>query len=151
MEFNTEKELEKFIDSWTDVLDQGLKTQRGLLEIALAPYDLIFEKDINDRVLKVLSSGSYILGQNVKSFENNARNYLATRYTVSCNSGTDALVMSLRALKIGNNDQVITTPFTYFATSEAISLVGATPIFADINPHTFNINPKKIMLFKKWT
>ena len=47
MEFNTEKELEKFIDSWTGVLDQGLKTQRGLLEIALAPYDLIFEKDIN--------------------------------------------------------------------------------------------------------
>tara|TARA_R100001443_G_C3276217_1_gene159233 strand:+ start:274 stop:576 length:303 start_codon:yes stop_codon:yes gene_type:complete len=46
LEFNTEKELEKFIDSWTDVLDQGLKTQRGLLEIALAPYDLIFEKDI---------------------------------------------------------------------------------------------------------
>jgi UDP-2-acetamido-2-deoxy-ribo-hexuluronate aminotransferase len=104
----------------------------------------IFEKDINKRVLKVLSSGSYILGQNVKSFENNARNYLATRYTVSCNSGTDALVMSLRALNIGNNDQVITTPFTYFATSEAISLVGATPIFADINPHTYNINPKKI-------
>ena len=52
--------------------------------------------------------------------------------------------MSLRALNIGNNDQVITTPFTYFATSEAISLVGATPIFADINPHTNNINPKKI-------
>ena len=47
MEFNTEKELEKFIDSWTGVLDQGLKTQRGLLEIALAPYDLIFEKDVN--------------------------------------------------------------------------------------------------------
>ena len=104
----------------------------------------IFEKDINKRVLKVLSSGSYILGQNVKSFENNARKYLATRYTVSCNSGTDALVMSLRALNIGSNDQVITTPFTYFATSEAISLVGAIPIFADINPHTFNINPKKI-------
>ena len=111
-------------------------------------FDLIkqykfFEKDIKRRVLKVLSSGSDILGQNVKSFENNARNYLATRYTVSCNSGTDALVMSLRALNIGNNDQVITTPFTYFATSEAISLVGATPIFADINPHTYNINPKK--------
>ena len=104
----------------------------------------IFEKDINKRVLKVLSSGSYILGQNVKSFEGNARKYLATRYTVSCNSGTDALVMSLRALNISSNDQVITTPFTYFATSEAISLVGAIPIFADINPHTFNINPKKI-------
>ena len=104
----------------------------------------IFEKEIKKRVLNVLSSGSYILGENVKSFENNASRYLATRYTVSCNSGTDALVMSLRALNIGQNDQVITTPFTYFATSEAISLVGATPIFADINPHTFNINPKKI-------
>ncbi len=104
----------------------------------------IFEKDIKKRVLKVFSSGSYILGENVKSFENNSRKYLDTRYVVSCNSGTDALVMSLRALNIGQNDQVITSPFTYFATSEAISLVGATPIFADINPHTFNINPKKI-------
>ena len=52
--------------------------------------------------------------------------------------------MSHRALKIGKNDQVITTPFTYFATSEAISLVGAQPVFADINPHTFNINPKRL-------
>ena len=104
----------------------------------------LFKKDIEKRILEVLSSGSYILGENVKSFENNVRKYLDTRYTISCNSGTDALVMSLRALNIGERDQVITTPFTYFATSEAISLVGAQPIFADINPHTFNINPKKI-------
>jgi UDP-2-acetamido-2-deoxy-ribo-hexuluronate aminotransferase len=112
-------------------------------------FDLIkqykfFEKDINKKIQRVLSSGSYILGENVKSFENNARKYLGTKYTVSCNSGTDALVLSLRALNIGNNDRVITTPFTYFATSEAISLVGAKPVFADINPHTFNINPKRI-------
>ncbi len=104
----------------------------------------MFEKDIIRSVSKVLSSGSYILGENVKIFEESVGKYLGTRYTVSCNSGTDALVMSLRALNIGNNDQVITTPFTYFATSEAISLVGAKPIFADINPHTFNINPKKL-------
>ncbi len=104
----------------------------------------IFKKDINKKILDILSSGSYILGDNVKSFEQNVRKYLNTRYALSCNSGTDALVMSLRALNIGSNDQVITTPFTYFATSEAISLVGAKPIFADINPHTFNINPKKI-------
>lgn len=103
-----------------------------------------FEKKINKKIISILSSGSYILGENVKSFEKNITKYLGTRYSVSCNSGTDALVMSLRAIGIGNNDQVITTPFTYFATSEAISLVGAKPIFADINPHTFNINHKKI-------
>ncbi len=104
----------------------------------------IFENDINRKVLKIISSGSYILGDNVKSFEKNVSHYLGSKYTVSCNSGTDAIVMSLRALDISNNDEVITTPFTYFATSEAISLVGARPVFADINPHTFNINPKNI-------
>ena len=103
-----------------------------------------FEKDINKKITKILSSGSYILGENVKNFEKNSSKYLGTKYAVSCNSGTDALVMSLRAAGIGSNDHVITTPFTYFATSEAISLVGAKPIFADINPHTFNINHKKI-------
>ncbi len=100
----------------------------------------IIDKDI----LKVLSSGNYILGENVKKFEELSKNFLNSKYTVSCNSGTDALALSLRALGIGSGDNVITTPFTYFATAEAISIVGASPIFADINPHTFNINPKRI-------
>ncbi len=104
----------------------------------------LFKKDINKKVLEVLSSGSYILGDNVKIFEKNVSHYLDAKYSISCNSGTDALVMSLRASGITNNDHVITTPFTYFATSEAISLIGAKPIFVDINPHTYNINPKKI-------
>jgi dTDP-4-amino-4,6-dideoxygalactose transaminase len=101
----------------------------------------IIDKDI----LKILLSGNYILGDNVKKFEQLSKNYLNAKYTISCNSGTDALVLSLRALGIGSGDEVITTPFTYFATAEAISLIGASPIFADINPHTFNINPKKIV------
>ena len=101
----------------------------------------IIDKDI----LKILSSGNYILGENVKKFEEVSRIFLNSKYTVSCNSGTDALVLSLRALGIGSGDTVITTPFTYFATAEAISLVGANPVFADINPHTFNINPKRIV------
>ncbi len=102
------------------------------------------EKKINSKVLKVLSSGNYILGENVRFFEKQINDYLGSKYSVSCNSGTDALILSLRALGIGKGDEVITTPFTYFASSEAISLVGAKPVFADINPHTFNINHKNI-------
>lgn len=104
----------------------------------------LFSNEMNTKILEVLSSGSYILGDNVKCFEDRTKQYLGAKKTISCNSGTDALVLSLRALGIGKNNQVITTPFSYFATSEAISLVGAEPVFADINPHTFNINPKKI-------
>lgn len=103
-----------------------------------------FERKIKSKVFKVLASGNYILGDNVKSFEKEINNYLGSKYSVSCNSGTDALILSLRALDIGRGDEVITTPFTYFASSEAISLVGAKPVFVDINPHTFNINPKNI-------
>ena len=104
-----------------------------------------FGNIIDKKILNILSSGNYILGDNVKKFEQLSGKYLNSKYTVSCNSGTDALVLSLRAIGIGSGDEVITSPFTYFATAEAISLVGANPIFADINPHTFNINPKKII------
>ena len=104
----------------------------------------LFDNKINKEVLKVLASGNYILGNNVTKLENDMKKYLESKYTLSCNSGTDALILSLRALDIGNNDEVITSPFTYFATAEAISLVGAKPIFADINPETFNINPMNI-------
>ena len=103
-----------------------------------------FGKLIDRKVINILSSGNYILGENVKLFEEKTKKYLNTKYAISCNSGTDALVLSLRALGIKSGDEVITTPFSYFATAESISLVGAKPIFADINPHTFNINPKKI-------
>jgi len=103
-----------------------------------------FSSLIDKKVLNILSSGNYILGENVSEFEENAKKYLNVKYAISCNSGTDALVLSLRALGIESGDEVITSPFTYFATAESISLTGARPIFADINPHTFNINPKKI-------
>jgi len=104
----------------------------------------LFDKKVNKKVLDVLSSGNYILNKNVINLENDIKNYLHSNYTLSCNSGTDALVLSLRALNIGTNDEVITSPFTYFATAEAISLVGAKPIFSDINPDTFNIDSKNI-------
>ncbi len=104
----------------------------------------LFDKKIESAIKKILKSGMYILGDNVKIFEESVKDFLGSKYVISCNSGTDALVLSLRSRDIGLNDEVITSPFTYFATAEAISLVGAKPIFVDINPHTFNINTKKI-------
>ena len=103
-----------------------------------------FGKVIDKKVINILSSGNYILGENVVLFEDKVKKYLNGKYTLSCNSGTDALVLSLRALGVKTGDEIITTPFSYFATAESISLVGAKPVFADINPHTFNINPKHI-------
>ena len=103
-----------------------------------------FGNVIDKKVVNILSSGNYILGKNVALFEEKTKKFLNGKYTLSCNSGTDALVLSLRTIGVQAGDEIITTPFSYFATSESISLVGARPVFADINPHTFNINPKHI-------
>ena len=100
--------------------------------------------EIEKVVCEVLRSGSYILGPNVKALEVELAKYIGCNYTVSLNSGTDALHLALRALDIGAGDEVITTAFTFVATTEAIGIVGATPVFADINPDTFNIDPSKI-------
>ena len=95
-------------------------------------------------VCEVMRSGCYILGPNVKALESELASYIGCKYTVALNSGTDALHIALRALNIGAGDEVITTAFTFVATAEAIGMVGAKPVFVDINPDTFNIDPKAI-------
>jgi dTDP-4-amino-4,6-dideoxygalactose transaminase len=95
-------------------------------------------------VLDVLRSGNYIMGEQVKSFELKAAEYLSVKHTISCANGSDALYISLLALDIKAGDEVITTPFTYIASSESIDQAGATPVFADIDLKTFNIDPKKL-------
>ena len=90
---------------------------------------------------RVLDRGDFIMGADVKEFESEAARLLGVKHAVAVNSGTDALVIALRALGVGKGDVVITTPFSFFATSEAIDQVGATPRFVDIDPATFNIDP----------
>jgi dTDP-4-amino-4,6-dideoxygalactose transaminase len=88
--------------------------------------------------------GSWILGPNVHSFEKEAAEFVGTAHAIGVANGTDALYLSLRALGVGPGDEVITTPYTFFSTSEVIDMVGATPVFVDIDAASFNINPSLI-------
>ena len=101
-------------------------------------------KELNEATLEVLSSANYIMGKNVLDFEKEFAEYIGVKHAISVGNGTDALVLSLKALGIGANDEVITTPFTFFATAEAISAVGATPVFVDVDKNTFNIDVTQI-------
>lgn len=115
----------------------------------IPPLDLrrqyqALQDDINAAVLSVLASGQYIGGPQVSQFEQAFADYTQTPFCISCNSGTDALYLALRAFDIGPGDEVITSPFTFIATAEVISMAGATPIFVDIVPETFNLDAQQI-------
>jgi UDP-2-acetamido-2-deoxy-ribo-hexuluronate aminotransferase len=99
---------------------------------------------LNARIASVLAHGQYINGPEVRELEAILAGYVGVKHAVGCASGTDALLMALMALDIGPGDAVFTTPFTFVATAEVISLIGATPVFVDIDPVTFNIDPKKL-------
>lgn len=102
------------------------------------------KEEIDAAMQAVAEAGVYILGPNVKALEQEIAAYCGCTYGIGVNSGTDALHLALRALQIGPGDEVITTPFTFVATTEAIGWVGATPVFVDIDPATFNIDVTKI-------
>jgi dTDP-4-amino-4,6-dideoxygalactose transaminase len=111
----------------------------------LYPQYQSIKTEIYAAIDRVLESGQFIMGQDVKEFEQEVANYLGVKYAIAVNSGTDALIIGLRALGIGSGDEVITTPFSFFATAESISNVGAKPVFVDIDARTFNIDPTKIV------
>jgi len=95
-------------------------------------------------IVRVVDSQKFILGEEVRQFESEMAPYCSTRFAVGCASGSDALLLALLALDIGPGDEVLTTPYTFFATAGAISRAGATPVFADVEEGTFNIDVNRM-------
>ena len=106
-------------------------------------YQTIKDK-IEPAVLSCMQSGIYIQGAQVAGFEDEIARYLGVRNAVSVGNGTDALIIALRAAGVGKGDEVITTPFTYIATADAVTALGAVPVFADIREDTYNLDPSRI-------
>ena len=110
----------------------------------LGPEISLLWDELNQAFQSVLKHRRFIMGPEVMEFEEAAAEYLGCRYAIGMNSGTDALTIGLKALGVGPGDEVITTSFSFFATAESISLLGAQPVFVDIDPVTYNIDPQKI-------
>ena len=102
------------------------------------------EKSLNKRIKAVLSHGKYIMGPEIFKLEEKLSEFVGLKHCITCSSGTDALLIPLLARGIAKGDAVITSPFTYVATAEVISLLGATPVFCDIYESTYNLDPSKI-------
>ena len=100
--------------------------------------------ELINEVTAVLASGKYVLGDNVRSFEQEFSSYVGSEKAVGCASGSDALLLALMAYDIKEGDEIITTPFTFFSTASCITRLGARPVFVDIDPATYNIDPAKI-------
>ncbi len=110
----------------------------------LARQHAAFMPDIEARIVEVAGSGAFILGPNVTALEQEVAAFLGVEHAVACGSGTDALHLALAGLGLGPGDEVITTPFTFAATVEAIEYVGATPVLVDIDPGSYNIDPARV-------
>ncbi len=106
--------------------------------------NLALKDEIAAAVQAVFDSGAFVLGPNMTALESEVAEVCEAEHGIAVNSGTDALVIALAAAGVGPGDEVITTPFTFVATTEAIMIVGAKPVYADIEPETFNLNPDEI-------
>lgn len=102
------------------------------------------KEEIEEAVCRQMQSGQYIMGKAVSDFENTFAEYIGVKHAIAVNSGTDALIIALRSAGIKPGDEVITTPFTFFATAESVAAIGAIPVFADVCEDTYNMDPSKI-------
>ena len=112
--------------------------------IDLKTQQAAIKPEIDRRIADVLAHGQYIMGPEIVELEAALSAFVGTRHCVTMASGTEALLIALMALGVGPGDEVITTPFTFVATAEVIALLGATPVFADIEPDTLNIDAAQI-------
>ena len=110
----------------------------------LKPQYAAIRDEIDRTLRRVVDSQHFILGSEVVEFEKEVAAYTGAAHAIGCASGTDALVLSLHALSVGAGDEIVTTPFSFFASASCAALLGATPVFADIEPGTFNIDPERI-------
>src|SRR6476660_8057299 len=101
-------------------------------------------ESVDNAMMKVVDDQSFILGEPVERLERDVAKLSQTTHAIGCANGTDAILLALRALNIGKGDEVLTTPFTFFATAGAVHNVGARPVFADIDPDTFNLSAESI-------
>jgi len=104
----------------------------------------LYKDEIDSAIQKVLDKSNYIMGQEVKELEENLCKFTGVKNAITCSSGTDALLLAMMALDIKPGDEIITTPFTFIATAETIALLGAVPVFVDIDEKTYNIDTSKI-------
>lgn len=116
----------------------------GIPLIDLKSQYLDLKDELDAAIGDVMGSAAFIGGPKVAELEEAIAAYCHTKYAVACASGTDAIILGFEAMGIGRGDEVITTPFSFFATSEGIARVGATPVFVDIEPDTYNIDPTKV-------
>lgn len=112
--------------------------------IDLKAQQAIVGKDVQRRIKQVLEHGRFIMGPEIPEMEQQLAAYVGVEHCVAVSSGTDALMIALMALDVGNGDEVITTPFSFISTAEVIALLGAKPVFVDIDPKTYNVNPELI-------
>ena len=112
--------------------------------IDLAAQQERIRERIEANIAAVLDHGKYIMGPEIQSLEEKLARYVGVKHAASCASGTDALLLALLAYDVGPGDAIFTTPFTFIATGEVISLLGATPVFVDIDQQTFNMDPSKL-------
>ena len=110
------------------------------LKLAYMAHQEVFEKEIS----RVLSDASYIMGPEIEKLETELSQFTGAKYSISCSSGTDALLLAMMALDIKPGDEIITTPFTFISTAETIALLGAKPVFVDVDEETFNIDVNQI-------
>jgi UDP-2-acetamido-2-deoxy-ribo-hexuluronate aminotransferase len=104
----------------------------------------LYKDEIDEAIHNVLDKSNYIMGEDVTQLEKSLEEFTGAKYAITCSSGTDALLLAMMALDIQPGDEIITTPFTFIATAETIALMGAIPVFVDIDEKTYNIDPSKI-------